>query len=230
LVAGKVLLAIANSLDHLNLALGSDGELVEERHGRFEKPTSEQLSVRCRQLIADHGYGINDIGLVAVTLGPGSFTGIRVGLSFCKGMASGLGVDLVGVPTLDALSYPFRYLEGHYVCPLIDAKKGEVFFALYRVTKGTLERLSEYQSVRPGTIADIVRPPCVCFGSGLKLCQEALSGQDGITLVKDDFGRVQGEALLRLGLAAHAAGAQKVAVPIYGRRSEAEIKFNVTIA
>lgn len=229
-MAGKVLLAIDNSLDHLNLALGRDGKLLEERHAKFEKPSSELLSVRCRQLIADHGYEVHDIGLVAVTLGPGSFTGIRVGLSFCKGMACGLGIDLVGVPTLDALSYPFHYLEGHYVCPLIDAKKGEVFFALYRVTKGTLERLSEYQSVRPGMIADIVRPPCVCFGSGLRLCWESLSGKTGITLVKDDFSRVQGEALLRLGIAAHDAGAQKQAVPIYGRRSEAEIKFNVTIS
>jgi tRNA threonylcarbamoyladenosine biosynthesis protein TsaB len=229
LVAGKLLLGIDNSLDFLNLALGLDGKLLEERHGRFEKPTSELLSVRCRQIIADHGYGINDIGLVAVTLGPGSFTGIRIGLSFCKGMASGLGVDLVGVPTLDVLAYPFHYLEGHYVCPLIDAKKGEVFFALYRVTKGTLERLSEYQSVRPGMIADMLKPPCVVFGSGLRLCQEALSGNTGITSVVDDFGRVQGEALLRLGLAAHAAGAQKEAVPIYGRRSEPEIKFNITV-
>ena len=228
-MAGRVLLAIDNSLDFLNLALGLDGKLLEERHGTSEKPTSELLSVRCRRLIADHGYGINDIGFVAVTLGPGSFTGIRVGLSFCKGMASALGIDLVGVPTLDVLAYPFHYLEGHYVCPLIDAKKGEVFTALYRVTKGTLERLSEYQSVRPGMVADIVRPPCVCFGSGLRLCQEALGGNTGITLVKDDFGRVQGEALLRLGLAAHVAGAQKEAVPIYGRRSEAEVKFNITI-
>jgi tRNA threonylcarbamoyladenosine biosynthesis protein TsaB len=229
-VAGRVLLAIDNSLDYLNLALGLDGKLIEERHAKFQKPTSEILSVRCRQLITDHGYTLDDIGLIAVTLGPGSFTGIRVALSFCKGMASGLGLELAGVPTLDVLAYPFRYLEGGYVCPLIDAKKGEVFLALYRAVNGALERLTEYQSVHPNAVAHIVKTPCVCFGSGLRLCQEPLLRQEGITLIDDYFGRVQGEALLRLGFAVHTAGGHEDPVPIYGRKSEAEIKFNVTIS
>lgn len=223
-------LAIDNSLDYLNLALGLDGKLIEERHAKFREPTSEILSVRCRHLIADHGYTPDDIGLIAVTLGPGSFTGIRVALSFCKGMASGLGLELAGVPTLDVLAYPFRYMEGSYVCPLIDAKKGEVFLALYRAVNGALERLTEYQSVRPTAVAAIVKGPCVCFGSGLGLCRESLLHREGITLINDDFGRVQGEALLRLGLAAHAAGERKDLVPIYGRKSEAEIKFNVDLS
>jgi tRNA threonylcarbamoyladenosine biosynthesis protein TsaB len=229
LVAGKLHFGIDNSLDFLNLALGTDGKFIEERHGRFEKPTSELLSVRVRQLITDHDYEISDVDLLVVTLGPGSFTGIRVGLAFAKGVSSGLGIDLMGIPTLDVLAYPFRYLEGHYICPLIDAKKGEVFLALYYASQGRIERCTEYQSVRPVGVADIVREPCVCFGSGLGLCEEKLLGVHGVTLIRDDFRRVQGEALLRLGLEARGAGVQTDPIPIYGRRSEAEIKFNVTV-
>jgi tRNA threonylcarbamoyladenosine biosynthesis protein TsaB len=229
LVAGKVLLAIDNSLGFLNLALGIDEKFLEERHAIFEKPTSELLSVMVKQLIANHGYEIRDVGLLAVTLGPGSFTGIRVALAFAKGLSSGLGIDLVGVPTLDVLAYPFRHLEGYYVCPLIDAKKGEIFLALYHASRAGLERCTEYQSVRPAAVADMVKTPCVSFGSGLRLCEEKLALAEGVTLIKDDFQRVRGEALLRLGLEGHAAGAQRDVVPIYGRRSEAEIKFNVTI-
>jgi len=229
-VAGKVLLAIDNSLGFLNLALAIDGKLLEERQGTFEKPTSELLSVRVRQLVADHGYDISDVSLLAVTLGPGSFTGIRVALAFAKGIAAGLGIALVGVPTLDVLADPFRYLEGYYVCPLVDAKKGEVFLALYRISQGRLERCTEYQSVRPAAVTGIVKGPCVCFGSGLRLCEERLALVQGVLLIKEDFRRIQGEALVRLGLEAYAAGEQKEAVPIYGRKSEAEIKFNVTIA
>jgi tRNA threonylcarbamoyladenosine biosynthesis protein TsaB len=229
-VAGKILLAIDNSLGFLNLALGIDEKLLEERHGILEKPTSELLSVRVRQLIADHGYEIKDVGLIAVTRGPGSFTGIRVALAFAKGLSSGLGIDLVGVPTLDVLAHPFRYLEGDYVCPLIDAKKGEVFLALYRASEGRLARCTGYQSVRPAAVADIVKTPCISFGSGLRLCEEKLALVEGVTLIKDDFQRVRGEALLRLGLEAHAEGAHTEPVPIYGRRSEAEIKFNVTVS
>ncbi len=229
MVAGKVFLAIDNSLGFLNLALGIDEKLLEERHAIFEKQTSELLSVRVRQLAADHGYEIKDVGLLAMTLGPGSFTGIRVALAFARGISAGLGIDLVGVPTLDVLARPFRHLEGDYVCPLVDAKKGEVFLALYRASQGRLERCTEYQSVRPAAVADIVRKPCVCFGSGLRLCEERLSSVQGITLIKDDYQRVRGEALLRLGLEAYAAGVGKEPVPIYGRRSEAEIKFNVIV-
>ena len=228
-MAGKVFLAIDNSLGFLNLVLGIDEKLLEERHAIFEKQTSELLSVRVRQLAADHGYEIKDVGLLAVTLGPGSFTGIRVALAFARGISAGLGIDLVGVPTLDVLARPFRHLEGDYVCPLVDAKKGEVFLALYRASQGRLERCTEYQSVRPAAVADIVRKPCVCFGSGLRLCEERLASVKGITIIKDDYQRVRGEALLWLGLEAYAAGVGKEPVPIYGRRSEAEIKFNVTI-
>jgi tRNA threonylcarbamoyladenosine biosynthesis protein TsaB len=228
-VAGKVCLAIDNSLGFLNLALGIDEKLLEERHAVFEKQTSELLSVRVRQLAADHGYEIKDVGLVAVTLGPGSFTGIRVALAFARGISAGLGIDLVGVPTLDVLARPFRHLEGDYVCPLVDAKKGEVFLALYRASQGRLERCTEYQSVRPAAVADIVKRPCVCFGSGLRLCGERLASVQGITIIKDDYQRVRGETLLRLGLEAHAAGVGKEPVPIYGRKSEAEIKYNVTV-
>jgi tRNA threonylcarbamoyladenosine biosynthesis protein TsaB len=229
LVAGKVFLAIDNSLGFLNLVLGIDEKLLEERHAIFEKQTSELLSVRVRQLAADHGYEIKDVGLLAVTLGPGSFTGIRVALAFARGISAGLGIDLVGVPTLDVLARPFRHLEGDYVCPIVDAKKGEVFLALYRASQGRLERCTEYQSVRPAAVADIVRKPCVCFGSGLRLCEERLASVEGITIIKDDYQRVRGEALLRLGLEAYAAGVGKEPFPIYGRRSEAEIKFNVIL-
>lgn len=228
-MAGKVLLALDNSLGFLNLALGTDEKFLEERHGTFEKPTSELLSVKVRQLVADHGYKINDVSLLVVTLGPGSFTGIRVALAFAKGLSSGLGIDLVGVPTLDALAYPFRYLEGYYVCPLIDAKKGEVFLTLYRISGGRFERCGEYQSIRPAAVADIVRTPCISFGSGLRLCEEKLALIQGITLIRDDFQRVRGEALLRLGMDTRAAGVQGDVVPIYGRRSEAEIKFNLRV-
>ena len=185
--------------------------------------------MKVRQLVADHGHEINDVGALVVTLGPGSFTGIRVALAFAKGLASGLGADLVGVSTLDVLAYPFRYLEGGYVCPLIDAKKGEVFLALYRIWQGRFERCTAYQSVRPAAVADIVREPCVCFGSGLRLCEETLASVKGITLIRDDFQRLRGEALLRLGMEARAAGVKRDIVPIYGRKSEAEMKFNVTI-
>ena len=229
-MAGKVALAIDNSLEHLNLALGKDGTLIEERHGRFAEPTSEVLSLKVRSFLSDHGYSVQDLNALVVTLGPGSFTGIRVALAFCKGLSRGLGIDLVGVPTLDVLAYPFRCFDGYHLVPLIDAKKGEVFAALYRASGGRLERLGEYRAVKPERVTDMVRNPCLVFGTGLRLCDDFLRGQAGTILVREEFSRVQGEALLELGIHVRSAGEPLSAEPIYGRKSEAEIKFNVTIS
>jgi tRNA threonylcarbamoyladenosine biosynthesis protein TsaB len=229
-VAGKVVLAIDNSLDYLNLALGEDGTLIEERHGRLAEPTSEILALKVRTFLSDHGYLVQDLNTLAVTLGPGSFTGIRVALAFCKGLSQGLGIDLVGVPTLDVLAHPFRHMEGYQVVPLVDAKKGEVFAATYRASGGKLERESDYQAVKPAHVVDMLREPCLVFGTGLRLCEDFLREHPGAILVREEFSRVQGEALLRLGIDAHSTGEHVFAEPIYGRKSEAEIKFNVTIS
>lgn len=224
------MLALDNSLDFLNLALAEEDGLIEERHARPERHPSEVLAVRVRELLADHGLSVKDLSLLLVTLGPGSFTGIRVGLAFCKGLAKGLGVPLVGVPTLDVLATPFSFLEGHHLCPLVDAKKGEVFFALYRVSEGRLIRTSDFQSRKPAEVASRIALPCFCFGTGVRLCREDLAGIEGLRLIEEGFQRVSGEALLRAGLAEAGRDPRLEPKPIYGRRSEAEIKFNIDVS
>ncbi len=226
-MSGKLILALDNSLDFLNLALAEEGRLIEERHARQDRHPSEVLPVRVRELLADHGHVAKDLSLLFVTLGPGSFTGIRVGLAFCKGLAEGLHIPLVGVPTLDVLAAPFSFLDGHYLCPLVDAKKGEVFLALYRVSAGEVVRVGDFQSCRPEDVASRMAAPCLCFGTGARLCRHELAGAEGIRVMDDGWQRVSGEALLHVGLTLVARGDRPEAKPIYGRKSEAEIKFNI---
>ena len=134
------------------------------------------LPVRVSQLLADHGFAAGELSALVVTLGPGSFTGVRVALAFCKGLAAGLGIPLFGIPTPDVLAFPFAFMEGSYLCPLIDAKKGEVFFALYRVTNGAVHRASGIHALKPDKIAESIPVPCLCFGTGVSLCKSALAG------------------------------------------------------
>jgi len=229
-MSGKLVLALDNSLDFLNVALGEDSRLIEERHARADRHPSEVLPLIVAHLLGDHGYAAADLSLLLVTLGPGSFTGVRVGLAFSKGLAQGLAIPLTGVPTLDVLAYPFSYLEGHYLCPLVDAKKGEVFHALYRVSGGKTIRMGDIQSLRPDDLAPRMPSPCLCFGSGVKLCRDVLGRIKGIQAIEGSFERVSGEALLKMGIARHEQGVGADALPIYGRKSEAEIKFNVDIS
>lgn len=229
-MSDRLLLGLDNSLDFLNLALGKEDRLIEERHMRTERHSSEVLPVHVSQLLADHGYTVKDLSALFVTLGPGSFTGVRVALAFCKGLAEGLAVPLLGIPTHDVLALPFAFMEGFHLCPLIDAKKGEVFFAVYRVTAGAVIPVNGVRAVTPGALRDAIPTPCLCFGTGVGLCKGALEGVEGVRLIEGAFERLSGEALLRAGIA-RAAGGQEVEVrPIYGRRSEAEIKFNLDVS
>ena len=226
----RLVLGIDNSIDFLNIALSLEMSLIEERSIKSTLPPSQIIPGHVEQMLSGHGYTVNDLSLVAVTLGPGSFTGMRVALAFAEGLSTGLGVPLVGVPTLDVLAAPFSFMEGQYILPLIDAKKGEVFRALYEISHGTLNRLTDFSAIKPKNTPDAVRTPCVVFGTGARLCEEFLSGIEGLTVLRDSsFAAVSAGTLIKEAL--KRSGSQQTAEvqPIYGRRSEAEIKFNVTV-
>jgi tRNA threonylcarbamoyladenosine biosynthesis protein TsaB len=225
----RLVLALDNSLDFLNIALAHEEALLEERHVKPHKPPSQSIPGEVLQILADHDYHIEDLSLIIVTLGPGSFTGIRVGLAFGKGLASGRKIPLIGVSTLDVLASPLKFLEGHYLCPLLDAKKGEVFASLYHVSNGSIKRNSDYQALKPAEVTRTLKTPCLCFGTGVRICQNFLSSVDGVLLMKDDFSRISGEALIKVGLERASREKCHDLKPIYGRRSEAEIKFGVEV-
>ena len=165
----RLVLALDNSLDFLNIALAREHVLLEERHIKPHQPPSQIIPREVLNILISHGYGVDDLSLIITTLGPGSFTGIRVGLAFCKGLASGKSIPLIGVPTLDVLVSSFSFLRGYFLCPLLDAKKGEVFAALYRVSHENIEQISDYQALKPAEVARMLKTPCLCFGSGVKM-------------------------------------------------------------
>lgn len=125
-----VTLAIDTSHAAGSTALARDGVVLGER--RFDEPSSHlvELSRAVEALLIDHSLGPRDIDRVAVVLGPGSFTGVRIGLAFAKGLAA-TGAEVVGMSSLELLARPF-FDEGHgCVCTMIDAKRAEVYAAVY---------------------------------------------------------------------------------------------------
>jgi tRNA threonylcarbamoyladenosine biosynthesis protein TsaB len=229
LVESRLVLGIDNSIDFLNIALCLEEGLIEERRIKSTLPPSQTLPGHVEQMLTGHGHAVDDLSLVAVTLGPGSFTGMRVALAFSKGLSVGLGIPLIGVSTLDVLASPFSFMEDHYALPVIDAKKGEVFSALYRVSGGMAERQTGYKAVKPQDIAGMVKTPCVSFGTGVRLCEEYLAGVSDVKIIKNAFSAVSGERLIKEALSRADDAASCDTRLIYGRRSEAEIKFNIHV-
>jgi len=226
----RIILGIDNSLDYLSIIL-SDGErVIEERHIKGRKSPSEIIAVRVLDTLGNNGYSIDDIKLIIVTLGPGSFTGIRVGLSFCKGLSLGRDIPLIGVPTLDVLAASFVFMDGYYIFPVIDAKKGEVFSALYYMRDRNMHRFTDYLSKKPEDAVKDIKTPCLCLGSGVEICMPYIADikdSKEILIIRDGFRKVTGEALIREGLKKGQPPKGSIIEAIYGRRSEAEIKFNI---
>jgi tRNA threonylcarbamoyladenosine biosynthesis protein TsaB len=130
---------------------------------------SERLLPAVDHVLQASGLRLADVDALAVSVGPGSFTGLRIGLSTMKGLAFATGKPLCGIPTLDALAWGLPFAESP-VCPILDAKKGEVYCALYRTAGGRLERLWDYRVVAPEALAAALAQeqpgPVVFLGDG----------------------------------------------------------------
>jgi len=185
---------------------------------------SERLMPAIDRLLADAGWAPGDLQGLAVAVGPGSFTGLRIGLSAIKGLALALAIPIAAVPTLDAMAaaLPFAELP---VCPVIDARKGEVYASLYRWDDDGMRREWDYLAVPPKTLAARLIEPVVLVG-------------DAAHLIATPYARLapahrrvsSPSAVGVLGLTRLAAGEAVSAadlVPIYLRPSEAELKRRV---
>src|SRR5260370_14115304 len=118
---------------------------VQASISRRVRSHGSDLPSALEEVLRMAGLTLRDLTAIAVALGPGSFTGLRIGLSYAKGLAMALGLGLVGVPTLDAMALcgvgsPFVRIGGTS-CPVLDARKGEVYAALYRAGADALEKV-----------------------------------------------------------------------------------------
>ncbi|MHB8108989.1 MAG: tRNA (adenosine(37)-N6)-threonylcarbamoyltransferase complex dimerization subunit type 1 TsaB [Syntrophorhabdaceae bacterium] len=227
-MANEYRLALDNSLDLLNVTLAGPCGSIDEINTKESRSPSQIIPEKIDEILVKNGISFAGVSELITTLGPGSFTGIRVALAFCKGIRAATGLPIRGIPTLDALAFRLIEKEGSYLCPVVDARKSEVFSALYHVTGGKLIRLTGYMAIKPADVPHIIKTPCFCFGSGLRVCETFLSPINGVTLLHG-FDNIKGECLVDKRLSVTYDTLPNRLQPIYGRRSEAEIKFGITI-
>lgn len=124
---------------------------------------SERLMVAIDRLLGDAGWTVRDLEGLAVAAGPGSFTGLRIGLATMKGLALALSIPVAAVPTLDAMAatLPFAALP---VCPVLAARKNEVYASLYRWDGRAMRREWDYLAVAPDELARRLSEPVIVLG------------------------------------------------------------------
>lgn len=143
-----------------------DGDLVASLRLTGNVTHSRRLLSAIDHLTLEAGVNKGDIAGIAVSLGPGSFTGLRIGMATAKGLAAATGKPLLGVSTLDALAA--QCVTSKLICTLLDARKKEVYAAFHRCNSdGIAERVGEMQVIAPDKLAAAINEPVLMIGDGV---------------------------------------------------------------
>ncbi|MFC1606945.1 tRNA (adenosine(37)-N6)-threonylcarbamoyltransferase complex dimerization subunit type 1 TsaB [Candidatus Latescibacterota bacterium] len=224
------LIGIETSTEYLSAALIHNDSVCLERHLKSGSSHCELLTGFILELTVEAGITPSDIEGIAVSMGPGSFTGLRIGIASAMGLAYGLGIKVAPVKTLTALASKIP-TPGKLVCPLIDAKRSEVYTGLYRTSTGIPEQVLEPTAMSLTHLCDILPEQgeqVIITGPAAERFYDSLTTSCGssISLASPDITNPDALSVAKLGLLMFQTGDTVEPghlTPIYLRRSDAEI-------
>lgn len=174
-----LLLAFETSAKAASVALMEEDRLLGECYQNTGMTHSQTLMVMAQDLLRQCGKDVDQVTHVAVAAGPGSFTGVRIGVAAAKGFAWGKELPCCGVSTLEAMALGAGIWQG-YVCPVMDARRAQVYNALFRVEQGQYQRLKEDRAI---ALEDLKQElleldgPIFLVGDGSVLTHRTLAGE-----------------------------------------------------
>lgn len=223
------ILAIDSSGITATVALVSDGIMTAEYTTNFKKTHSQTLLPMIDEIVKMTGTELSELDAIAVAAGPGSFTGLRIGSSTAKGLGLVLKKPIIPVPTVEGLAYNF-FGSDKIICPIMDARRNQVYTGLYTFEQEELRVLSDQKAVSIEEIIEEVnslQKPVIFLGDGVPVFREKIKE---LAKVKVLFApahmcmqraaavAVRGEALYKEGKMETAAEHK----PVYLRKSQAE--------
>lgn len=209
-----------------SVALGEDSSILEERSFNRGMRHGKALVSSLEDMFKSLGVEPDEIGLIAVSSGPGSYTGLRVGIACAKAMAYTLGKPLVAVSTLDVLAENAPTNETT-VCPVLDARREQVYARIYKRSGALWRRSSGLMVIYPRKLLELLPRPLLIFGDGAAKYREVFA-VDGVTFGGGEMGMARASAVARLGRAAFERGEvidPYRLQPLYMRIPEAEEKW-----
>ncbi|HHT9125988.1 MAG TPA: tRNA (adenosine(37)-N6)-threonylcarbamoyltransferase complex dimerization subunit type 1 TsaB [Candidatus Brocadiia bacterium] len=184
------------------------------RHGR-------ELITSIKAIFEELYWKPDDIKLIAVSAGPGSYTGLRVGITCAKTLAYALNKPVIAVPTLDVIAENAP-VSSHSVCPILDAKRMCVYACVYKCINGTKERVSDFLIISPRELLALLPRPVTIFGDGTKPYFDIFN-QEGILISKEEMGIARAQVVARLGRKLYEGGKRcnlATLTPLYLRKPE----------
>jgi tRNA threonylcarbamoyladenosine biosynthesis protein TsaB len=225
-----LILGIESATAQIGCAIGGHEGVLASAHSAKLKRHAENLTPAIDFICDQAQVDLGEIGLVAVDVGPGLFTGLRVGVATAKAIAFALRVPMIGVSSLDLLAFPMRF-SPRLIVTAIDARRGEVYYAFYRQVPGGVQRISEQEVGSPDDLASellATGEDALLVGDGAHRYREAFEGLARVELVDPGNRHPSAGSLVQL---AHAQALREdfqqidEISPIYLRRPDAEINW-----
>jgi tRNA threonylcarbamoyladenosine biosynthesis protein TsaB len=226
-----LILGIETATEQVSVAIGGHegvlGLFEVARRRRHAETLAPAIEFVCRQADVE----LAEIGAIAVDVGPGLYTGMRVGLATAKAMALALRIPVIGITSLDLLAFPLRHSE-RLIASIIDARRGEVFFGLYRAVPGGVQQVSE---PAVGKVEDVVAEligrgvDALCVGDGAWRYRAEIAEAVRVEVAEQFLAHPSAAPLVTLAQAralredwVDASAVQ----PVYLRRPDAEINWS----
>jgi tRNA threonylcarbamoyladenosine biosynthesis protein TsaB len=225
-----LILGIDTATPQVSVAVGGhEGVLASAQSARGRQHAemlTPAIEFTCRQARIE----LSEVSVVATDLGPGLFTGLRVGVAAAKAMAHALRVPMIGVTSLDLLAFPVRF-SSRLIGAAIDARRGELFYAFYRQVPGGMQRLTPYQVGSPDDLASellAAGEDTMLVGDGALRYREVFEGLTKLEIGDHGLAYPSAASLVQL---AHAQALREQFVkpwdlkPLYLRKPDAEINW-----
>lgn len=225
------ILSLDSATQSATCAILDDNKVLGEITFNYKKQHSQILMPIIDELLKNTGINISDIDAFVASKGPGSFTGLRIGMATIKGLSQGSKKPFVTVSTLDSLAYNLAYTEG-IICPLLDALRDNVYTALYTFNNYELTRISDYINISIDELVDILKEKnCnISFvGDGtLKFKEKLIENLPNTSFAPAHLNLAKASSLGELGLKLLSNGTFDdiyASVPIYLRKPQAEREY-----
>jgi len=223
------ILAVDTSTTSCSVAVVDKDSLLAEMTIDREQTHSKHLMDMIHAVIKFSGLAVADLDGFAVTKGPGTFTGLRIGISTIKGLAMASGKPVVGISSLDALAEQYA-CSTYFICVLLDARKGEVYFSGYRFEDGVLNKEVDEGVLPPRQAVRDINEPSLLVGNGARVyretlvatmgelahfvppCQDTIRASTVARLSKNRFEKTKTDDVATL-------------IPQYVRKSDAELNY-----
>ncbi len=182
-----LILNIETATTVCSVSVAQDGKLLAFKEQDGDYSHAENLTVFIQEVIKEANIKLSQLDAIAVSKGPGSYTGLRIGVSTAKGLCYSLEKSLIAVNTLEHLSTSISPKEGELICPMIDARRMEVYCAVFD-SNGKEIRKTSAEIIDENSFSDILREHKTIFiGDGATKCKDVLSKNQNAIFVDNVF-------------------------------------------